>query len=504
LSTNGKPDASIQFLPGEPYTTDEITMVIAGALPLAYMPDARHVANIGMGSGLTTHVMLAHEGIKQIDTIEIEAAMVAAATGYGEFVERAYSDRRSKIHIEDAKTFFSLHNNVYDIIVAEPSNPWVSGVASLFSSEFYRTVQNYLTDDGLFVQWIQLYEFNDQLAESILKALNENFSDYVVYTTDGSNILLIAKNRGDLPEPDWSVLFESGIADDLARLDVRSANDMLVRKLIERDSLVPHLNRSPIPANSDYFPFVDLNAGQARFKGSQANTFISMMNPPLPVAEMLSGDRVDYADVTDVPFLTRVTEHKNATWVYRRLVQGASLDELGDVGEHLRLGTTHLTDLLRTAMKSCDMDFDASRFRFTVHNVLSQSLPYLGPDEGVSLVNIISNADCDAQKEAESLLWFDLYRAVARRDAAAMSIVSRQLLASETEASEVVTAYLLTAAMLGDVVSGNLEEARLVWNQYAETAFVSMSVPGFVEVLSGIAMGQEHGVVARSEGAIPD
>ena len=187
-------------------------MAIAGSLPLVYMPNAKQVANIGMGSGLTTHVMLAHEGIEKLDTIEIEAAMVTAATGYGEFVERAYTDPRSEIHIEDAKTFFSLHNNEYDIIIAEPSNPWVSGVASLFSTEFYRTVKRHLHDDGLFVQWIQLYEFNDELAESILKALSENFSDYVIYTTDGSNILLIAKNEGALPEPDWSALFASGIA----------------------------------------------------------------------------------------------------------------------------------------------------------------------------------------------------------------------------------------------------------------------------------------------------
>jgi spermidine synthase len=83
-------------------------------------------------------------------------------------------------HIEDAKTFFSLHNSVYDIIIAEPSNPWVSGVSSLFSTEFYRTVRRHLADDGIFAQWIQLYEFDDQLAASILKALTENFSDYVI------------------------------------------------------------------------------------------------------------------------------------------------------------------------------------------------------------------------------------------------------------------------------------------------------------------------------------
>jgi spermidine synthase len=503
LSTNGKPDASIQMLPGRPYTTDEITMVIAGTVPLAYMPDAKEVANIGMGSGLTTHVMLAHEGIRRIDTIEIELAMVEAATGYGKFVERAFSDRRSKIHIEDAKTFFSLHNNVYDIIIAEPSNPWVNGVASLFSLEFYRTIQAHLRDDGLFIQWIQLYEFDDQLAESILKALSQNFSDYVVYTTDGSNILLIAKNTGDLPEPDWSALFDSGMAVDLARIDIKTENDMLVRKLIDRDSLVPYLDRSPIPANSDYFPYVDLNAGKARFKGSQSDMFVSMMNPPLPVIEMLTGDQLDYLDMTEVSFLTRVTDHKNAVWVYRRLADNASLDDLAQTGEYLTLNMAHLTDLLRRSLESCDMDFDASRFRFTVHNVLSQTLPYLDTDQALSLVDSIANADCAAQQDPVMIMWFDLYRAVARRDSVMMSAAARRLLVDETEKSEVVTAYLLTSAMLGDVASGRAEDARAAWDQYSETAFANIPIPGFVGVIRGIAMVPPNGVLAQTGGETP-
>jgi predicted membrane-bound spermidine synthase len=63
LSTNGKPDASIQFNADAEASVDEVTMVIAAALPMAYMPDAKRIANVGMGSGLTTHVMLAHEGV---------------------------------------------------------------------------------------------------------------------------------------------------------------------------------------------------------------------------------------------------------------------------------------------------------------------------------------------------------------------------------------------------------------------------------------------------------
>lgn len=57
LSTNGKPDASVQ-LSGNNYTVDEGTMVMAAALPLAFHPTAKTAANIGFGSGMTTHTLL--------------------------------------------------------------------------------------------------------------------------------------------------------------------------------------------------------------------------------------------------------------------------------------------------------------------------------------------------------------------------------------------------------------------------------------------------------------
>lgn len=497
LSTNGKPDASIQFDPSMQYSTDEITMAIAGTLPLAYMPHAKQIANIGMGSGLTTHVMLAHDGIEKVDTIEIEAAIVAAAAGYGDFVERAYTDPRSEIHIEDAKTFFSLQNNVYDIIIAEPSNPWVSGVASLFSTEFYGTITRHLQSDGLFVQWIQLYEFNDQLAESILKALSDNFSDYVIYTTDGSNILLIARNEGNLPKPDWSALFASGMAQDLAKLDIHSESDMVVRKLIERDALVPYLNRSRIPTNSDYFPYVDLNAGRARYKNSQSNLFVSWMNPPLPVAEMLAGDRLHHNDLTDVPFLSRVKEHENALWIYRRLVRKASFDELAGSGKYMKPQVMYLSDLLRNALQSCDMDQDLSRFRFSVHDIMANTLPFLDTDQGVSLIDAIANADCAAQREKQSLLWFDLYRAVGRRDAPMMSAASRRLLADDADTPTVLQGYLIASAMLGDIVAGRPEDAQAAWNRYSENAFANREVPGHVELISRIALDSDANVVSH-------
>ena len=140
LLTNGKADAKINMGPGAP-TPDEPTMILLGALPLAANPRAKTAANIGMGSGLTAHTLLSTPQLERLDIIEIEAEMINGARGYGERVRHVFEDPRSHINIEDAKVFFSTRKTKYDIIISEPSNPWVSGVASLFSRGVLQTRQ---------------------------------------------------------------------------------------------------------------------------------------------------------------------------------------------------------------------------------------------------------------------------------------------------------------------------------------------------------------------------
>ncbi len=496
LSTNGKPDASIQMDSSKRISMDEITMVVAGTLPLAYKPDAKTVANIGMGSGLTTHVLLANEDIERVDTIEIEAAIVTAAAGYGEVVERAFNDPRSKIHIEDAKTFFALHDSTYDIIVAEPSNPWVSGVASLFSTEFYAMIKRHLTHDGLFVQWIQLYEFNDQLAISILKALSTNFSDYVIYTTDGSNILIIARNEGRLPSPDWSVLFASGMGPELQKVFINSQHDLEIRKLVDRDSLVPYLRRTKTPSNSDYFPYVDLNAGRARYKGSQARMFAALTTPPLPVVEMLTGTRVKFADLTRDSLLPRSYEHENADWMYRRVAEKATAAELGDSGAYMQLQFVYLTDQIQNGIQYCTAERRSPLFRFSVHDLLGQALPLLDSDRGVAFVDSIAEDNCGIERDRDAIRWMDLYRSVARRDAEEMSAGARRLLADDAKSPAILDDYLVTAAMLGDIAAGNSERALVTWNTWGKEVFADKPLPEYMKLMRSIAMDAEVSIVA--------
>src|SRR6185503_19486416 len=103
LRTNGKSDGSVNMDPGGERGSDEITMVLTGAIPLALKPDTRSAAVIGIGTGLTMHTLLQSLDIERVETVEIEAAMAEASRGFIPRNSAAFVDPRGAIFIDDAK-----------------------------------------------------------------------------------------------------------------------------------------------------------------------------------------------------------------------------------------------------------------------------------------------------------------------------------------------------------------------------------------------------------------
>ncbi|MBB6558025.1 putative membrane-bound spermidine synthase [Acidovorax soli] len=289
ISTNGKTDASIQMQDHLPATQDEPTMVLAAALPLGMVENPKRVGVIGFGSGLTTHAFLGDERLERVDTIDIEEAMVEGAKAFGVRSERAYKDPRSHVIIDDAKSYFSGQNQKYDIIISEPSNPWISGVGALFSEEFYKFVPRHLNEGGLFMQWVQIYEIDDALLGSVLKSLTPAFDDYGAWLSNGSDLLIVASPKGPLPKMDFSKLAANPkVKADLERVGIANAQQLDFRKVADARMLraLSKITQEPGP-NSDYFPILGLHAPKSRFKGASAVTTMSLPKVNRPLLEAM-------------------------------------------------------------------------------------------------------------------------------------------------------------------------------------------------------------------------
>lgn len=288
IATNGKPDAGVMMRDGGFPTTDEPTMALLGTLPLALHQRPERVGVIGFGSGLTTHSLLGDARLRNVDTVEIESAMVTGARAFGTRVERAYNDSRSNVVIDDAKTYFAGQRQKYDIIISEPSNPWISGVGTLFSKEFYKFIPRHLNDDGLFVQWVQLYEIDGALVSSILNGLTPGFNDYAAWLTNFADMVIVASPKGHVGEPDFSHLMKGPLKPELERLGLSSPEQVAFRKVADgrvlRGLARLHATR---PINSDYLPILGLEAPKTRFARATATDLLDLAHQGAPMLEAL-------------------------------------------------------------------------------------------------------------------------------------------------------------------------------------------------------------------------
>ncbi|MFN2316422.1 MAG: spermidine synthase [Gemmatimonadales bacterium] len=335
ISTNGKPDGSLA--PGwfaacpapdrrEAMGGDDGTQMLLGVMPFAFRPDARHAAVIGHGTGMSSHFMLASPVVEEVVTIEIEPRIVDGSRVFEPANRRVFDDPRSRHVFDDAKSFFAAANRQFDIILSEPSNPWVSGVSGLFTAEFYERVKRYIAPDGLFGQWLHAYELSDGLVLSVLSALDANFADYRIYAVSSHDVLVVASPNGKVPEPDWSVFEWPELVKDICAFHpIRPAH--LEAALVADKAGLSHLFASVRATNSDFYPVLDLGAEQARFTQLAASGVMSLGSGIVPFGLVDGGPALaaDTARVTTFVSMGGSRDQAVGAWL-RHHTWGAGSD----------------------------------------------------------------------------------------------------------------------------------------------------------------------------------
>ncbi len=173
LKVNGKADASTG--------SDIETQYLLGHLPMFLHPKPQRACVIGYGSGATAYAVATHPNVVAVDVVEIEPGVFDASEYFDSINHGVLKDPRVKRYMEDGRNFLRHRGNTYDVIISEPSNPWIAGVSSLFTTEFYRAVRARLEPGGVFCQWIQAYEISSETASVMLTTLASEFPYVAVF-----------------------------------------------------------------------------------------------------------------------------------------------------------------------------------------------------------------------------------------------------------------------------------------------------------------------------------
>jgi spermidine synthase len=273
LKVNGKPEAST--------TGDMPTQILIGALPLLVRDRTDDVLLIGLGSGVTLG-SIEQFRVKNVTCVELEPAVIEASRHFEDVNNRPLDDPRLRLVSNDGRNFIYTTDEKFDVIVSEPSNPWVTGVANLFTLEYFKRGAERLKDDGLFSQWLQIYEMAPEDVLTLIATFRAAFPQvYLFRGAEGDLMLLGSKRERRL---DLGVLKthldDPKIGADLVRIGTTRATDIVSRFYLGPDEVTTLAAGARL--NTDDNALIEFNA--PRRVGSTEATVVGNVNQLLAYA----------------------------------------------------------------------------------------------------------------------------------------------------------------------------------------------------------------------------
>lgn len=277
LAVNGKIDASS--------TSDLETQLMCSHLPLLLHPAPKDVMVIGLASGISVGAAATHP-VRNIRVVEVEKAVLPAARLFGAWNGGVLDDPRVVVSINDARNELEFSSRQYDVIISEPSNPFMTVAANLFTEDFFRLARTRVRADGLFLQWVQAYCLAPQDLRSVIASFHAAFPKVMIFQVGAVDLLLVGSQdpqRFDL-EAIGARMREPDVRLDLARVGIREPMDLL--PLFELgDEEVDRLVEGA-PRNTD---------DNARVEYSAPKTFaLDTTTMNLDMIEEASGEPLDY------------------------------------------------------------------------------------------------------------------------------------------------------------------------------------------------------------------
>jgi spermidine synthase len=186
LVIDGKVDASNMG--------DMLTQRLLGLLPVLLHRDPQDICVIGLGSGVTVGSALARGTVRHADVVEISPEVVKASAFFERENRRALGESGVRLIVGDGRSHLLLTRRRYDVIVSEPSNPWMAGIAALFTQEFFAAARARLKPDGLVCQWAHTYDMSQADLQSIVRTFASVFPQATMWLVGENDLLLIGTN----------------------------------------------------------------------------------------------------------------------------------------------------------------------------------------------------------------------------------------------------------------------------------------------------------------------
>ena len=209
LAIDGKVDATS--------SGDMATQRLLAHVPMLLHRNPRRVMVIGLGSGVTAGSALSHP-VERVDAVEILPEVARAARRFAKANHEALDDPRLRLIVADGRNHVLLSRDSYDVIISEPSNPWMAGVSALFTRDFFALAKRRLAEGGLFCQWAHVYNLSEQDLKTVIAGFSDVFPEAALFLINEGDVLLVG---GGGPLPLDRASLERRIGEGRVGLDLR-------------------------------------------------------------------------------------------------------------------------------------------------------------------------------------------------------------------------------------------------------------------------------------------
>ena len=268
LKVGGKTDAS--------NGADMGTQVLSAHVPLLLHGHANDVLVIGLGSGVT----LGHAGRYPAQTLhcaEIDPAVIEGARFFQAYNYGVHHDPRVHIFVADGRNFLLASRHQYDVIISEPSNPWMAGLGYLFTREFYQLAKQRLAPGGLMCQWLQLYKIFPSDVKLMLKTFHNEFPYMSVWSSVPGDLLLVGSLQPQtIPYQELAQRMAVPAVHDALATVRTDRPDVLLESYLFGGQQVEQMTADVIGLHEDDQPWIEFSAPRALYGSSFAVNYDGM------------------------------------------------------------------------------------------------------------------------------------------------------------------------------------------------------------------------------------
>ncbi|MFQ5427793.1 MAG: fused MFS/spermidine synthase [Thermodesulfobacteriota bacterium] len=245
---------------------------------------------VGLGAGITLGAM-EYYPMKSVDVVEIEPAVAEAAGFFSRSNNNALADPRVRMHIADGRSFLFSTEKKYDVIISAVSDPWITGVANLFTYEYFSGLRDKLKEGGTVAIWFQNYRATPEEVRIGLNTFASVFPHIGIWFHYTDALDLIVTGAMEPQRVDINELKErfknAGVRRALSYIEVEEPVDFFDLFLIDDEDLRGYIGETML--NTDERPLIEFTLPRHLYMDTSSGTrnveeiltHVKAITPPL-------------------------------------------------------------------------------------------------------------------------------------------------------------------------------------------------------------------------------